>query len=277
MPARTSFWLIGTRGSRASAQTRRAYVGILRIVSSASFASRGGRSPLATVHLTLRETCPQRHDRRGKRGLALRGPERDQIVRLAVGDAAQLDAGRRILDDPRRLRQCRADLVGADGLLALSDNQPERRAARREAREVDDQGRHEGAVRHDDLTAIRRAEHGRAERDLLNEARAASDLDGVADEEGALDEHPDPSKEVLEDVLEGEAQDDPEHAERGEDPTEGAARIDREDDERPHRDHGDLGEVAEKDRHVRLGAVAREGSHRYPAHRARENSATSTT
>jgi hypothetical protein len=82
--------------------------------------------------------------------------------------------------------------------------------------------------------------------------------------------YPHAREEVLEDVLKREADDEADHAERGEDPTERVAGIDRDDRENAHRDDRELGEVAEKDRDVRLGAAAGKHAHRPAAHRSRD-------
>src|SRR5439155_1257117 len=94
--------------------------------------------------------------------------------------------------------------------------------------------------------------------DLFDDAGVARDLDRVADAERPLDEHPDAGEKVLEDVLEREADDDPHHAERGEDPAERALRVDRQDDEDADREDQQLGDVPEQDRDVRLGPIAGE-------------------
>src|SRR6266545_7255381 len=86
----TSFCSRGTRESRARSHTKRAYVGSLRAVSTASFTLRGRLNRSATVDLPLRVPCPERLHRCGCGGLAIRRPERDQIVRLSIGHAAQL-------------------------------------------------------------------------------------------------------------------------------------------------------------------------------------------
>src|SRR5438477_570071 len=163
--------------------------------------------PLATVDLPLRELCPQRRDSRGAGCLAVGRPERHQVVRLAVGHAAQFDRGLRFARDARRLLDRGAYLVGTDRLLVVVDDEPERAAPRWEPREVHDRAGHEHRVRDDDLTVIRGLQHRGAERDLLHHARLPTDLDGVADAERPLDENPYPGEKVLQNVLQRQPHD----------------------------------------------------------------------
>src|SRR5438270_9215857 len=261
IPASTAFCSSGTRGSRARPHTRRAYVGSLRAVSIASPIDRGRLMPLATVDLPLREPCPQCRDRRRRRRITVGRPERDQVVRLALGDAAELDRRSWFTRDAGGFLQRGAYLVGADRLLAIVDDEPERAAPCRKAREVHDGARHEHRVRHDDLAVVRRLQHRRAERDLLDDAGLATAPDGFADAEGPLHQDPDAGEEVLEDVLKREADDEADHAERGEDPAEGVPGVDREHAEDPEHDDEHLREIPEEDRDVRLSATTREHAH----------------
>src|SRR5581483_1732212 len=250
---RTAFCDIGTRGSRASAHTRRAYAGSFLTVSTASFTLRGRWIPLATVDFPLREPCPQRAYGGRRHRVAVRSPERHEVMRLSVGHAPELDGRLWVGADPGKVGEGRADLVRGGRPLAVVDDEPERAATRREARHVHDRRVHEHAVRHDDLAVVRGPQHRRAERDLLDDAGLTGDLDRVPDAEGPLDQDPDAGEEVLEDVLQRQPHDDAEHAERGEDPAERVAVEDPEPPEGAHQDHDDLREVPEEDRDVRLG------------------------
>src|ERR671934_828206 len=107
-----SFCCAGTRPSRRSAQTRRIYVGKRRMRSTTSATSFGARILLANVDLSLREPCPQRAKGLGHCGIAIGGPEREKVLRLPVGHAAQLDRRRRLRHDAGGLREGRADLLG---------------------------------------------------------------------------------------------------------------------------------------------------------------------
>ncbi len=144
-------------------------------------------------------------------------------------------------------------------------------APEREPREVHHRLRHEVAVRHDHLPSVVGAQQRRAERHFLDEPGVAVDVDRVADPERPLDEHPHAGEEVAQDVLEREADDDPDHAERGEDPAERALGVDREDDEDPEGDHRELRQVPEQDRGVPLRPVLSESAHRDPADRPGED------
>ncbi len=131
--------------------------------------------------------------------------------------------------------------------------------------------RHEGRVRHDDLAAVLRAKLGRPERDLPHLAGVRTDLDRVADPERPLDEHPDTGEEVLQDVLQREADHDANDAERREDPAERALGVDGEHTQDPDREDQHLREVAQQDRRVRVRAMPRERAHGRRPHRARDH------
>src|SRR5688572_9789520 len=111
---------------------RRAYAGILRIVSSASFGSRGGRKPLVTVHLSLRESCPKCCYSSRYRRFTFGRPEGDKVTGLALGHTPQLNAGRRILGDPGHVLNGAPDVVGADRLAGVIDDEPDARPPCRE-------------------------------------------------------------------------------------------------------------------------------------------------
>src|SRR5437899_8312692 len=111
----------------------------------------------ATVYLTLRETCPECRERLRESGVAVGRPEGDEVARLRVGHAAKLHSRRGLLRDALGPGQGSADIVDAQGDLRR-DDEPGRRAPRRETREVDDGLGHEAPVRDDDLPAGQRPE-----------------------------------------------------------------------------------------------------------------------
>src|SRR3989440_1701430 len=203
IPARMSFCCAGTRLSRSSAHTKRMYVGNRRMRSTTSAMSFGARMRLANTHVPLRETCPKRADRLSQRRFSIRGPERDQVLRLTVRNATKLDRRRGLGRDPVSLGESRANVLGGDRLLVSRQNKNCGGPPRRKAGQVDDRRRHERPVRNDDLTAVVGPELCRAERDSYHRACVAGDLDAVADPEGTLDKDPDAGEEVLEDVLGG--------------------------------------------------------------------------
>src|SRR5436853_168235 len=121
-----------------------------------------------------------------------------------------------------------------------------------------------------DLAAIVGPQLSGAEGYFLDRTAIPRDLDHVADAERPLHENPNPSEEVLEDVLQGETDNEADDTERREDPAKGVAGVDRDDRENADGDDRELGEVAEKDRDVRLSAVAGEHAHRRAAHPPRD-------
>src|SRR5438034_5720082 len=110
--------------------------------STTSATSFGGRMPLATVHLSLRETCPKSGERAGERGVAIGGPEAHQVLRLAILNASQLDLRRRLGGDALRLPERRTHVLGGDGIVG-ANREPGGDPPRREAREVHDSRGHE--------------------------------------------------------------------------------------------------------------------------------------
>src|SRR5438094_1694031 len=226
-----SFCCAGTRPSRSSAHTKRMYVGRRRTMSTTSVMSFGTRMRLANVDLSLREPCPKRAQGGSEGRIAIGSPERNDVLSFAVGNAAQLDRWRRLGRHPLGFLQRRANVLGGDGLLVRGEDEPCRGSSGREAGEIDDRGRHERAVRHDDLATVVGAQLRRAEGDLLNRAAVSGDLYRVPDPERPLDQDPYAGEEVLEDVLQREADDQTNDAERGEDPAEGGAGVDRHDRE----------------------------------------------
>src|SRR2546425_13135839 len=94
------------------------YVGRRRITSTTSATSFGGRIPLATVHLSLRKTCPKRGEGASQGRVPVRGPEGHEVLGLAVLNASQLELRGRLGRDAFGLRQNRAHVIGADrGLI----------------------------------------------------------------------------------------------------------------------------------------------------------------
>src|SRR2546430_3544687 len=122
--------------------------------------------PLATVHLSLRETCPKRGERAAERCVAVRGPEAHEVLRLAILNAPQLHLGRRLGCDALRLRQQGSYILGADGIVG-GKREPGTDPPCRKARQVHDSRGHKGAIRHDDLTAAPRPKLRGADRELL--------------------------------------------------------------------------------------------------------------
>ena len=118
--------------------------------------------------------------------------------------------------------------------------------------------------------AVHRTELRGPEGDLFDDAGVARDLDRVADAERPLDEHPDAGEEVLEDVLEREADDDPHHAERGEDPAERALGVDRKDQKHTDDDDRELRQIAEQHGDVGLRPISGKCAHRHAPHGARD-------
>src|SRR5436190_19528228 len=208
-----SFCCAGTRPSRRSAHTRRMYVGSRRMRSTTSPMSFGARMRLANADIPLREPCPKRAQRLRKGRLSICGPERDRLLRLARGHAPKLDGRRRLRRDPLDLFKSRADILGRNGPLVRRQHENGGRAPRGKTGQVHDRRRHECPVRHDDLTTIVGPELSRTKRDLLDRAGVTGHLDAVADPEWTLNEDPYAGKEVLEDVLGREPDDDAHDAE----------------------------------------------------------------
>src|SRR5438552_18250461 len=227
IPARMSFCCAGTRPARSSAHTRRMYVGRRRTMSTCCVLSFGTRIRLAIVDVSLREPCPKRAQGGSQGRIAIGSPERDDVLGLAVGNAAQFDGWRRVGRHPFGFLQRRANVLGGDGLLVRREDEPCRGSSGREAGEIDDRGRHERAVRHDDLATVVGPQLRRAEGDLLDRAAVSGDLYRVPDAERPLDQDPHAGEEVLEDVLYREADEQTNDAERGEEPAEGVPGIDR--------------------------------------------------
>src|SRR5712691_7046292 len=109
--------------------------------------------PLATMHLSLRETCPKRGEGAGERGVTIGGPEAHEVLRFAILNAPQLELRRRLWGDALRLCERRAQVLAGDG-IGGGKGEPRPDPPRRKAREVHDRRRHEGAVGHDDLTTV---------------------------------------------------------------------------------------------------------------------------
>src|SRR2546430_11906442 len=111
--------------------------------------------PLATVHLSLRETCPKRGERAAERGVAVRGPEAHEVLRLTILNAPQLHLGRRLGCDALRLREQGSYILGADGIVG-GKREPGTHPPRRKTRQVHDRRGHEVAIRDDDFTVVAR-------------------------------------------------------------------------------------------------------------------------
>src|SRR2546426_1687512 len=130
------------------------YVGRRRITSTTSATSFGGRIPLATVHLSLRKTCPKRGEGAGQGRVPVRGPEGHEVLGLAVLNASQLELRGRLGRDAFGLRQNRAHVIGADRGLIGGGREPRRDAARRGSCGGYHGPRHERAGGGNDLTAV---------------------------------------------------------------------------------------------------------------------------
>src|SRR5437870_12137077 len=148
-----SFCCAGTRPSRSSAHTKRMYVGRSRTMSTTAVMSFGTRMRLANVDLSLREPCPKRAQGGSEGRIAIGSPERNDVLSLAVGNAAQLDRWRRLGRHPLGFLQRRANVLGGDGLLVRGAAEPSRGSSCPDAGAIDDSGRHERSVRHEDLAA----------------------------------------------------------------------------------------------------------------------------
>src|SRR5207253_8739811 len=122
--------------------------------STTSPTSFGGRKPLATMHFSLREPCPERLERAGKRRRLVVSPERHEVLRLAVPDAAELDLRGRVGRDPPCLRQRSTHIFRADRRRTSGKHEPCADAPCGKAREVYDRRGHECPVRDDDLAPV---------------------------------------------------------------------------------------------------------------------------
>src|SRR5438093_4912933 len=161
--ARMCFCCAGTRPSRRSAQTRRMYVGRRRMRSTTSAMSFGARMRLANTHVSLREPCPKRAKCLSERRIAVGRPERNEILVLAVGHAAELNGRRRLRSDPLCLRERRAYVFRGDYLLVSRKYKPCGGAPRRKTRQIHDRRSHERAVRDDHLATVIGSQLRRAE------------------------------------------------------------------------------------------------------------------
>src|SRR6267143_1522332 len=227
IPTRMSFCCAGTRPSRRSAHTNRMYVGRRRMMSTTSPMSFGARMRLANMDSPLRKTCPERTQRLSEGRISIRGPERDDVLRLALRHAAKVDRRRRLGRYAVGLCERGADVLRGYRFLIGRQDEHGGSPPCWETRQVRDRRCHEGSVRHDDLAAVLGAELRRSERDSRARARITGDLDGVADPERPLDEDPDACEEVLENVLGRQPDHDADDAERREDPGKGTLRVDR--------------------------------------------------
>src|SRR6266480_4287952 len=92
--------------------------------STTSPMSFGARMRLANADISLREPCPKSAQGLSEGRIATRGPERDQVLGLAVGHATKLDGGRWLRRDAVDLRQCGADVIGCDRFLVGWQDEP---------------------------------------------------------------------------------------------------------------------------------------------------------
>src|SRR2546426_1462043 len=143
------------------------YVGRRRITSTTSATSFGGRIPLATVHLSLRKTCPKRGEGAGQGRVPVRGPEGHEVLGLAVLNASQLELRGRLGRDAFGLRQNRAHVIGADRGLIGGEGGARRAPARRGSGGGHDGRRHERGVGGKELPGALGAGPRAAGRDLL--------------------------------------------------------------------------------------------------------------
>src|SRR5713101_6648986 len=100
--------------------------------STTSPMSFGARMRLANTDIPLREACPKRAQRLSQGRLAIGGPERDQIPRLAISHAAKFHGGTWLGRDSFRLSEGRADVLRCHGLFVRRQDEPCGRSPRRE-------------------------------------------------------------------------------------------------------------------------------------------------
>src|SRR5207253_7599706 len=115
-----------------------------------------------------------------------------------------------------------------------------------------------------------RSQRGRAHLDVLHDSRAIVDGDLIAQAEGALQQQKEPGDEVLEDVLEGEAEGEGQKAEaakhEGRTSEELGERRDDADDQRSEKDYS-----VDEQGDLRIGLDPAEFLPGQPSHQASED------